>query len=194
MKKRAFFVIIPIVFLATLFMFIRLDFISAASTFDVGVSSSEHAVEVVDEKTDADMIGAPLWDEGRLNGSDVTLTLGASKDDVLNRRGSPNETGMYAGGIYMDYQDITYFINPETDQMSAMAMKLEEDEGEALRSYSTRYESLLREKGMNEKDGLWMESYRHGELEWILESEDESSPPKWAWLFDKSISSQINVS
>ncbi|WP_062048441.1 DUF4309 domain-containing protein [Bacillus sp. JCM 19034] len=106
--------------------------------------------------------------------------LGETYDAIIKREGEPIETGYYEGGVYLQYGEVTYFINPETNKSVAIALQIE-DQGlthkEMKKALGTPDISE-----MNEMDGYWMFCYDLNEYQLMFEAKSEKDTIEYVWL------------
>ncbi|MDQ0253895.1 hypothetical protein J2S74_001267 [Evansella vedderi] len=115
------------------------------------------------------------------------IDIGSEKSDLIEAFGLPETEGMYEGGEFYDYGNRTYFVNPDTEKVNAIALPgdaLNMDEWE--KAEEALYSSIKLE-GMNEMEGLWMEIYDWESYDIMIEREEEEAPPFYIWLTEDSL-------
>jgi hypothetical protein len=125
------------------------------------------------------------WIEKGYNGvfSPLNTELGQTDMEIREQLGQPINEGSYEGGMFLEYQDATYFINPEIKKNVAIAINIEK--------YNLTDVDLKRTLGtpdlseFNEMDGLWMYVYELDEYELMFEAEGEHAILQYTWLKEK---------
>lgn len=115
----------------------------------------------------------------------VDLPLGTTKEELLAIRGTPLETGYYEGGEFFQYEDVTFFVNPETNRIVAIAMNIADKQ--------MSIKDLKRALGTpdvseeNKMEGLWMLEYHLGKNILMFESRDNDpkSIVEYVWLRER---------
>ncbi|MFA9557279.1 hypothetical protein ACERII_08255 [Evansella sp. AB-rgal1] len=115
------------------------------------------------------------------------IGLGDVRKKLLDVFGEPLEEGMYEGGHFYDYGDKTYFVNPETEQINAIAVPGEKIPENVWLELEESLKDSLKLEGMNEMDGLWMEIYDWKEYDILVERIEEGSSPIYIWLLEDSL-------
>lgn len=118
--------------------------------------------------------------EGQLD--HVDLQLGTTKEELVSKRGTPIDTGYYEGGEFYQYEDVTFFVNPETNTVVAIAMNIADKQ--------TTIKDLKRALGTpdvseeNKMEDLWMLEYRLGKNILMFESKDgdPNTIVEFVWL------------
>lgn len=114
---------------------------------------------------------------------DIELPLGTTREELLAARGEPISLGSYEGGNFYEYDDVTFFINPETDKVVAIAKPIKEMK---LTMEDIKYQLGSPDfEGMNEMDGLWMMEYEHNGKIVIFESWEEEGNVEFVWLRER---------
>lgn len=113
---------------------------------------------------------------------DIELKLRTSREDLLQQRGIPIETGYYEGGEYYQYEDVTFFVNPETNLVVAIAMNIADQQlmiKDIKRALGTPDVSEE-----NKMEDLWMLEYRLGKNILMFEAEDSEPTTivEFVWL------------
>ncbi|GAE24695.1 hypothetical protein JCM9140_643 [Halalkalibacter wakoensis JCM 9140] len=122
------------------------------------------------------------WIEKGYDGTFVPIKnkVDQSSQEIYQQFGDPISRGHYEGGIYWEYDQATYFFNPDTNRCVAIAINIEE--------HNITSEEMKRQLGtpdqseMNEMDGFWMYIYQLGEYELLFETEQKEGPLLYAWL------------
>ncbi len=115
------------------------------------------------------------------------VDIGDSQDKLYEVVGEPTEEGMYEGGIFADYGHTTFFMNPESKIINAIAIPAEEIKQETLAEIEASLQDHLIEESFNEMDNLWMELYNWNEYDIMIERIDEVSPPFYIWLTEDGL-------
>ncbi|GAE29896.1 DUF4309 domain-containing protein [Alkalihalobacillus hemicellulosilyticus] len=106
--------------------------------------------------------------------------LGETFEEITEREGEPIETGYYEGGVYLQFERVTFFINPETQRSVAIALQIEEEaltEKELKKALGTPDISE-----MNQMDGYWMFSYDLDDYELMFEAKSKDDVIEFVWL------------
>ncbi|ARK31192.1 DUF4309 domain-containing protein [Halalkalibacter krulwichiae] len=109
--------------------------------------------------------------------------LGETEEDIRESFGVPITTGSYEGGIFLEYSQATFFINPETKKSVAIASDISDER--------ITFKDLKRLLGTpdsidyNEMDDFWMYVYDLDEYELVFESVSEQSELSFVWLKSK---------
>ncbi|MDQ0298949.1 hypothetical protein J2S78_001369 [Salibacterium salarium] len=97
--------------------------------------------------------------------------LEKSEKDIQEAYGEPDESGWYEGGEFLQYDQFTYFIHPESNRAESVAVQdvslKQADINERLGSADKRYE--------NKMEGLWTEEYNYNDGKIVVEKASESS-------------------
>lgn len=115
------------------------------------------------------------------------IYIGSTKSKLLEVFGEPETEGMYEGGHFYDYGTRTYFVNPETEKVNAIAIEgtvLDVDKWDLVEDSLT---SSIKFEGMNEMEGLWMEIYDWKSYDIMVEREGEKAPPFYIWLTEDGL-------
>lgn len=125
------------------------------------------------------------WIEQGYNGVFVPVNekLGQSETTLRARLGKPISEGNYEGGLFLEYKDVTYFIDPETKKNVAIAISIKREKLTDLdlkRTIGTPDQSQF-----NEMDGVWMYVYELGDFELMFEAPSERAILSHAWLKEK---------
>ncbi|MDG5789502.1 hypothetical protein QA612_18750 [Evansella sp. AB-P1] len=118
---------------------------------------------------------------------DKEVQIGDGKDVLLKVQGEPNERGMYQGGYYFDYGMRTYFVNPETEKINAIAVPKKYLNMDKWKESEKSLLPDLKLEGLNEMDGLWMEIYDWREYDVMIEREQKGDEPFCVWLLEDSL-------
>ncbi|WP_209123669.1 hypothetical protein [Alkalihalobacillus sp. BA299] len=113
----------------------------------------------------------------------IEFQLGTEKDEILSKRGNAIETGYYEGGEYFRYDDATFFINPDTDRLVAIALSIEEYD-----LNGTKLKKILGTPDVserNEMEGLWMYEYYLDKYTLMFEADNENGKILFAWLRER---------
>lgn len=115
------------------------------------------------------------------------IQIGDTKDMLLEKHGPPEAEGMYEGGEFLDYGKLTYFVNPDTNKINAIAVPGEELDIDKWNVVEEALVTSLKMEGMNEMEGLWMEIYDWGTYDIMVEREAEDAAPYYIWLMDDGL-------
>ncbi|MBU9720523.1 MULTISPECIES: hypothetical protein [Bacillaceae] len=115
------------------------------------------------------------------------IQIGSHEEELYQELGEPLETGMYNGGYYFAYDILTYFVNPDSEKVNAMAFP-----GEALdlaewQQVEAEIQHDLKYTGLNEMDGLWNEIYDWEEYDLMIERDTKEEGPMYLWLMEDSL-------
>ncbi len=125
------------------------------------------------------------WIEKGYNGVFVPVNqkLGQTEREIKEVVGKPVSEGKYEGGFFLQYENVTYFINPKTKRNVAIALDINSKkltEVDLKRTLGTPDQSEF-----NEMDGLWMYVYELDEYELMFEAPAEHAVLSHAWLREK---------
>lgn len=146
--------------------------------------SDEQPVKVTNRKDDGmekdfiDFSWIERGYEGRLGA--IPYELGTDKSTILNTLSEPIDSGYYEGGEFFQFEKETYFFNPLTDQLVAIAIPLEEhqftipDIRRALGSPDISEWNLM--------DDLWMIEYKLDRYRLMFEAVEEDGMVLYVWL------------
>ncbi|MBU9710263.1 hypothetical protein [Evansella tamaricis] len=148
-------------------------------------TENKNPVPVGEEEIDQDDNPVPSYLEELFFQNDVRI--GSQKEELFSEMGVPLDEGMYNGGYYYSYDTLTYFVNPDTDQINAMAYP-----GEALDEVRWKAEEEVLEEnlkfaGENEMDGIWMEIYDWNQYDVMIERIKAGDSPFYIWLMEDSL-------
>ncbi|OLO40700.1 hypothetical protein BTR23_04285 [Alkalihalophilus pseudofirmus] len=150
------------------------------------VSTKEPKVDdgvvlAANKKTDTHIVDFS-WIEKGLDGQldDVEFRIGTNKDEILSKRGTAIDTGYYEGGQFFRYDDATFFINPETNQLVAIALSTEDDDLDASKLKKALGTPDVSER--NEMEDLWMYEYYLDQYSLMFEADEENGNILFAWL------------
>ncbi|WP_216828161.1 hypothetical protein [Alkalihalobacterium elongatum] len=119
--------------------------------------------------------------DGQLN--NIEFPLGTDKEQILLSRGEAIDTGYYEGGEYFRYEDVTFFINPETNRLVAIALSTEKYDLDGKKLEETLGSPNVSER--NEMEGLWMYEYDLGKYSLMFEAKEEEGEILFVWLREK---------
>ena len=117
----------------------------------------------------------------------TNLKVGTSKEEVIDKLGEPIEEGMYEGGTLLDYAEITYFVNPETKRVNAIAVPAEKLELGKWKDVEPTLKDEMKVNGYNEMEELWMEIYNWKEYDLMVERKNEGASPHYLWITEDSL-------
>ncbi|MEB1809884.1 MAG: hypothetical protein LPK26_21755 [Bacillaceae bacterium] len=183
--------------LVTLFVILTIfsiDFLNNQFSYNnSGYDSVDYDIEETIEKSgDAGTVFAadkPMinkdWIEKGLEGhlDHIEFQLGTEKETILASRGDAIDTGFYEGGEFFRYDDATFFINPETDRLVAIALSTEGYELDAAKLKEEFGDPDVSER--NEMEGLWMFEYYLDKYSLMFEAEEEDGRILFAWLRER---------
>ncbi|SDY78984.1 hypothetical protein SAMN05421736_103309 [Evansella caseinilytica] len=117
------------------------------------------------------------------------LAIGDTKAKLLDTAGEPGEQGMYEGGYFFAYEKATYFVNPDTGRISAIAVSgdIVDADAEQWAEAEAMLSDDLVLAGFNEMDGLWMEIYNWNEFDIMIERVSEDAAPFYIWLTEDKL-------
>ncbi|KHF40864.1 DUF4309 domain-containing protein [Halalkalibacter okhensis] len=151
------------------------------------VSGEEPIVEKQGQITKVDMsqTGSFLsfsWIEQGYTGifTPVQAYIEQSIEEVRKQLGEPIAQGYYEGGVYLEYDQATYFFDPETNIGVAIAINIGDHQltnEEMKRQLGTPDQSEI-----NEMDGYWTFVYKLDNYELMFEAKTEESHLAYAWL------------
>ncbi|ADU30938.1 hypothetical protein [Evansella cellulosilytica] len=118
------------------------------------------------------------------------IHIGSTKSDVESTFGIADDEGMYEGGHFLDYGKRTYFVNPETSNVNAIAITAEQVDDEKWELVEEALKKDLKLEGMNMMEGLWMEIYDWKNYDIMIEREEEEAAPFYIWLTEDSLFTQ----
>ncbi|WP_078430595.1 DUF4309 domain-containing protein [Alkalihalobacterium alkalinitrilicum] len=150
------------------------------------VSTKEQKVDdgvvlAANKKTDKHIVDFS-WIEKGLDGQldDIEFRIGTNKDEILSKRGTAIDTGYYEGGQFFRYDDATFFINPETNQLVAIALSTEDEDLDASKLKKALGTPDVSER--NEMEDLWMYEYYLDQYSLMFEADEENGNILFAWL------------
>lgn len=148
---------------------------------DDGVNGVKEEVEnVVEEEFDVnDYLTSIFINKG--------ITIGFSKEELFAEHGTPESKGMYEGGHFFDYDFLTYFVNPDTEKVVAIALSGDGVSTEDWVEVEGELADKLKVEGMNEMEGLWMEIYDWMDYDIMIERESADAPPYYIWLMEDGL-------
>ncbi|RNA69819.1 hypothetical protein [Alteribacter keqinensis] len=113
---------------------------------------------------------------------EADVTLGESAQEVREIGDSLIEEGMYNGSYYFDYGTYTYFVDPESDEVNAIAIKAHEmnDTDWELFTSELAYTKVF--SGENKMDNMWMDIYETSGGDIVIERSEENGEPEFVWL------------
>ncbi|MCD8510325.1 MAG: hypothetical protein LRY73_11000 [Bacillus sp. (in: Bacteria)] len=169
---------------------------------DTAIGSSEEAATSMDNAEDDQPSGDAVYGdndyEEKKQGDSVdeyiaslfikgNIHIGDSKEELLEKHGTPQSEGMYEGGEFFDYGTLTYFVNPESNKINAIARVGDELDLDDWRLAEKELASSLKMEGMNEMEGLWMEIYDWGSYDIMIERENAEADPYYIWLMEDGL-------
>ncbi|UOE93025.1 DUF4309 domain-containing protein [Alkalihalobacillus sp. LMS39] len=142
----------------------------------INIASKTVSVEGKEETLDFTWIEKAY--EGYL--ADIPLAIGTEKEQVLTQFGEPLEEGYYNGGQFLDYTHVTFFINPETNKTSAIAVPFEEHEKVVSDLYHALGTPDIVE--YNEMEDFWAYEYHVGKHILQFETKEKEGTIHYAWI------------
>ncbi|UCZ51899.1 hypothetical protein LGQ02_13665 [Bacillus shivajii] len=118
------------------------------------------------------------------------VDIGDSMDKLYSKMGNPNEEGMYEGGIYADYGKETFFINPDTNKINAIALPAEKIDEKFLSEVENSLKGNVIMEAFNEMENLWLEIYDWKSYNVMIERKEQKSSPIYIWLTEDSLFTQ----
>ncbi|MFV8827529.1 hypothetical protein [Alkalihalobacterium sp. APHAB7] len=178
--------------LVTLFLIViifSVDFVNHQFSNSNGGYDIEKTIEMSSEvgkvlAADKQLINSDWIEKGFEGQLDhIEFQLGTTKETILSGRGDAMDTGFYEGGEFFRYDDATFFINPETDRLVAIALSTEGYELDAAKLKEVLGSPDVSER--NEMEGLWMYEYYLDKYSLIFEAEEEGGKILFTWLRER---------
>ncbi|WP_078555008.1 hypothetical protein [Bacillus alkalicellulosilyticus] len=136
------------------------------------------AAETVNPSSGIDFSWIEQGYDGRLDG--IPIELNASRQRVIDEMGEPLDSGSYEGGEFLDYGEVTFFINPESETVVAIAVPVSHFEIDATTLYRNLGTPDISE--LDHMENLWTYHYEIGDNVLLFEAEEEGGTIIYAWL------------
>ncbi|WP_026690108.1 hypothetical protein [Alteribacter aurantiacus] len=112
---------------------------------------------------------------------EADVSLGDMKKDVRDIQDPLVDEGYYNGGHFFDYGTYTYFVDPESNQVNAIAVKGENINDIDVEQLTEELEGQNVFSGQNEMDHTWMEIYETNGKDIIIERDEKGGEPLVIW-------------
>ncbi|WP_026700053.1 hypothetical protein [Salibacterium aidingense] len=93
------------------------------------------------------------------------------KSDIINKLGSPEESGWYEGAEFIQFRHGTYFINPDTNKATAVAVQNPGLEQADIKKWLGPPDETFE----NAMEGLWTQQYVYKDGSIVVEKTNEDA-------------------